>query len=1227
MKTPLPFYKTISFVLFNLILLVCISSSQIQAQNPYYVDASASGSNDGSSWSDAWVDLQDALNNAGMGDTIWVAQGTYLPTATADRTIYFEIPDGVSLYGGFDGSESQLDQRDYENNQTILSGDIGMVDDSTDNSYHVVYFYNASNRTRLNGFVVTGGHTGFFMPQSEEPDPSIFSDTLGGGGIVNVAEGATESSNPAIENCLITGNTGMLGAGFCNYTDAGTTGPSIQKCMFENNTGMIGGGMNNFVFNNGLCEASIDSCLFADNKAEMVSGGGFASMSMGGESSPVLQYCSFENNSANEGGGFAVSAMKVNSQAGTANPELYYCAFSGNRASQDGGGIITNVSPDCQIELTLDSCAFEYNKAYEEGGGMDFDADSAGHATLHMTNCTFNRDSAVSHEWAGGGGINLNAGTDGVVEAILDSCEFESTYASDLGGGIRLQSDSAATASLDLSYCLFHNNRADSSSGGGLFSSSYANGINNTTITNCTFHSNHARDQGAGIFIACDHAQISPEIDQSTFEGNTAIKQGGAMYHACWGTGGGGEGENTPVLTHCTFENNTSTEQEGGAVYSFYSNAAFHNCTFLGNIAYMSGGAISSNNSHMIMDDCSLTGNESMSKSGGAINNWKSDPTITNSTLANNISYNNGGGINNASSSPVLIHCNLHDNSAGQHGGAMATYCQSESIHPIVKSSFIANNSAGQNGGGLYNHANNGSNNPKLINCVFYGNTSGSPTNGGGAICNTAGNNGTCNPVINNCTMSGNTASNSGGAMYNAAYTATVDPMLTNSIVWNNTVTGGQIFNQNANPSYSYSNIEGSGGSGSWNSSFGTNNGNNIDSDPSFTNAADTSNAPHVTCNLDLNAWSPAIDKGTPDTAGLNLPENDIRNNPRILLQQVDMGAYEADTLAPTLTTADTTIQLDPGGYALLTVDKVVQNASDDGVLADTLLSQEEFDCSDLGSVTVDITLVDNVGNQTTESAEVTVADTVKPVLYVDPETVYLDENGEASVTKEKLVHEATDNCSLMDTTIGQAAFTCADLGDNGVEVTLTDHSDNATTELANVEVKDSINPTITCPGDQSVDADESNTYTVSGTEFDPTDTTDNCGITITNDFNNSESLDGASFSSGTTTVTWTVTDGAGNTADCSFEVTVDEYVGMRHLSDRGITLYPNPTSSQVMLEFADARRIKQILVHDLTGRQIMQRSDPNEKETIDLSEYKSGMYFISIQTDKEVFTTRVIKN
>ena len=78
----------------------------------WYVNASATGSNNGTSWANAYTDLQSALvNKAQSGDQVWVEQGTYKPTSGTDRTASFNIPDGVAVYGGFAGTETQLTQR------------------------------------------------------------------------------------------------------------------------------------------------------------------------------------------------------------------------------------------------------------------------------------------------------------------------------------------------------------------------------------------------------------------------------------------------------------------------------------------------------------------------------------------------------------------------------------------------------------------------------------------------------------------------------------------------------------------------------------------------------------------------------------------------------------------------------------------------------------------------------------------------------------------------------------------------------------------------------------------------------------------------------------------------------------------------------------------------------------------------------------------------------------
>jgi predicted outer membrane repeat protein len=103
--------------------------------------------------------LQSALANVAPGDQIWVADGVYKPTNDGDREIYFTIPSGVEIYGGFAGGEAALFERDWLSNPTILSGDIGQEEVKTDNSYNIVVISETTTSSIFDGFTVSDGNT------------------------------------------------------------------------------------------------------------------------------------------------------------------------------------------------------------------------------------------------------------------------------------------------------------------------------------------------------------------------------------------------------------------------------------------------------------------------------------------------------------------------------------------------------------------------------------------------------------------------------------------------------------------------------------------------------------------------------------------------------------------------------------------------------------------------------------------------------------------------------------------------------------------------------------------------------------------------------------------------------------------------------------------------------------------------------------------------------------
>ena len=114
-----------------------------------YVDADAVGANNGSSWADAFVYLQDGLAAAEAGDEIFVAEGIYRPDegegqTDGEKSSTFALFSGVGVYGGYIGSGAQEpNERNIDEYETILSGDLDGNDEPGfvnygDNCYQVV---------------------------------------------------------------------------------------------------------------------------------------------------------------------------------------------------------------------------------------------------------------------------------------------------------------------------------------------------------------------------------------------------------------------------------------------------------------------------------------------------------------------------------------------------------------------------------------------------------------------------------------------------------------------------------------------------------------------------------------------------------------------------------------------------------------------------------------------------------------------------------------------------------------------------------------------------------------------------------------------------------------------------------------------------------------------------------------------------------------------------------
>ena len=121
---------------------------------------------DGGAWRTAFTTIHAAIDAAlqAGGGQVWVAAGTYNPPDSNDRSASFTMREGVGIYGGFSGEEQTLEDRDWEANRTILSGDIGTLYLTDDNCYHVFYHpanLNLDPNAILDGFTIAAGNANF----------------------------------------------------------------------------------------------------------------------------------------------------------------------------------------------------------------------------------------------------------------------------------------------------------------------------------------------------------------------------------------------------------------------------------------------------------------------------------------------------------------------------------------------------------------------------------------------------------------------------------------------------------------------------------------------------------------------------------------------------------------------------------------------------------------------------------------------------------------------------------------------------------------------------------------------------------------------------------------------------------------------------------------------------------------------------------------------------------
>jgi parallel beta-helix repeat protein len=440
----------------------------------------------------------------------------------------------VSVYGGFVGTEAVVTARNYVTNVTILSGDIGTLNNNTDNSYNVVVSIGNTGTTVLDGFTITKGNANNGSTQYST-----------GGGIYNSGTTVTYA------NCIITANAAIGNGGGIYITGSGTV--TFTNCTFSSNSTTVAASISSG--GGGLCAyggtATLTGCTFSSNTSSSEGGGALSSTS----GVLVLASCTFTGNVASgSGGGIACYS---------AASYLTGCTLTSNisnSTSTGGGGAYTSTGTGMQ----LTSCAFNSNTARSYGGGF---YDNGGDA-LGITKCSFSSNVANY-----GGGLCTNNGT----SPVITNCIFTSNMSYEAGGGMYNNNAGTGTIQVDT---FFNNTATDTSyattpvAGGGVCNVNSSN----IALAHCFLQGNVAANgDGGGLY---DFNTSTQNDTSDIFMANKANN----------GNGGGlVDSSGNTKFFKCVFADNQCSKM-GGGVYTANNNGSLESSTFYNNQAGTNGG-------------------------------------------------------------------------------------------------------------------------------------------------------------------------------------------------------------------------------------------------------------------------------------------------------------------------------------------------------------------------------------------------------------------------------------------------------------------------------------------------------------------------------------------------------------------------------------------------------------------------------------------------------------
>jgi len=638
----------------TILLVSCCYNSTVFSQTVIYVDSSATGLNNGQSWQNAYNSLDSALQHDSsftLFDTIKIAKGVYTPSLipgpsntgnSRDKSFLFSFT--CVIIGGYLHGGSALNSKLY---QTILSGDIGIKSDSTDNCYHVITLQNAN--VKILGITIRNGNAD--GPGNLQIGTDNIPQFYGGGIYYN-------NSTANLRDVIVENNYGFYGGGFYNNG----SNINVTNAVFDANNSERGGAL----YNSPSSSATLNNLVVYNNSANDAGGG----ILNDDAAIYVINNCTFVANFTFQNVGAAI----YNTQSNYSNSTITNCLFSGNYDFGD-----PNTVGDAGVDL-IDSAgtANASNSVFQEWGYPGNNNYSTADAAL----TDINNPEGADNTWAtADDGLSITVQSPAFKHGGNGLVNFDITNA------LRNLSTGFDIGAYEISSCGQFTGRTvyvDSAATGNSNGSSWPNALTNLQAAINLVRSGCADSikVAAGTYMPSENLRGVTD-NPSSFSGYTFQLPSNISILGGYSHGG------SPVADPVSNKTILSGKNVSWVVFAGnVSNITLHG-------VYIQNG----NSSYSSADSISVNGVSYPLSDGGALLAQNSEIQMSDCVFENNYAGNDGGGLALISSTFKINRCSFESNRSTYEGGA--TYIVAAGAGSLIDSSYFSNNLTYLFGGGL----------------------------------------------------------------------------------------------------------------------------------------------------------------------------------------------------------------------------------------------------------------------------------------------------------------------------------------------------------------------------------------------------------------------------------------------------------------------------------------------------------------------------------------------